>query len=92
MTLWAKTVAHSDCESLNASVYFARWQKDEKCVWGVCVVIHNAVGFVVAVSGVNVHNEGKRDSDDLISRSHYPVKVHAIQYGSASLLDSDTAA
>lgn len=40
----------------------------EKLVWEVCVrVVHNVGGFSEAVSGVDDHDRGKRDTGDRFS-------------------------
>ncbi|KAK3507124.1 hypothetical protein QTP70_007819 [Hemibagrus guttatus] len=87
-----EAVQQSGCLGPNATVLLSRRQEGEECVRGVCGVIHNAVGFADAACGVNVHNRGNRDYDDLLSCPHYPLQGLAIQHGAIPEPDSDAAA
>ena len=47
----------------------------------MCGVSHNASGFWNAACGVNVHDGGERDADDLFSRPRYLLEGLALGDG-----------
>ncbi|KAI4889916.1 hypothetical protein NFI96_015491 [Prochilodus magdalenae] len=63
--------------------------------YGGCVaelVHHETEEYVRQACGVNVHDGGKRDTDDLLSRPHYPLQGLAIRCGAVPKPGSDAAA
>ncbi|KAK3526873.1 hypothetical protein QTP86_000838 [Hemibagrus guttatus] len=56
------------------------------------MVIIDQFSRAYAAFGVNVHNRGKRDSDDLFSCPHYPLQGLAVRHGAISEPGSDAAA
>ncbi len=67
------------------------WQQTEEAVWRVGGITCNAEGFAGETGAVDVLEGGERDTDDLLSCSHYPLKGLAAGRVAGAIPHSDAA-